>query len=82
MIFSRDTNLEADRIMVELLRQATIGRKWIMLNEQCDLVRSLARSGLRVARDSALGRYLAATPTEVLRRVVNVLDELGVPCVR
>lgn len=47
MIFSRDTDLEADRIMVELLRQATIGRKWMMVDEQCDLVRSLARSGLR-----------------------------------
>ena len=32
--------------MVELLRRATIGRKWIMVDEQCHLVRSLARSGL------------------------------------
>ena len=31
MIFSRDTSLEADRVMVELLRRTTIGRKWIMM---------------------------------------------------
>ncbi len=39
--------------MVELLRRAPIGRKWLMVDEQCDLVRSLARSGLRTRHPEA-----------------------------
>ena len=66
MIFSRDTSLEADRVMVELLRRATIGRKWIMLDQQCDLVRSLARSGLRM-------RYPEADTAEIEARLYDLI---------
>jgi hypothetical protein len=72
MIFSRDTSLEADRIMVELLRRATIGRKWAMLDQQCELVRSLARSGLKT-------RYPDAGPAEIEARLYDLVlgPELG-----
>lgn len=72
MIFSRDTSLEADRVMVELLRQASIGRKWAMLDQQCELVRSLARSGLKM-------RYPDAEPAEIEARLYDLVlgPELG-----
>src|SRR5438876_5174022 len=72
MIFSRDTSLEADRVMVDLLRRATIGRKWIMLDQQCELARSLARSGLRV-------RYPEADTAEIEARLCDLIlgPELG-----
>jgi hypothetical protein len=66
VIFSRDTSLEADRIMVELLRRASIGRKWIMVDEQCDLVRSLARSGLGA-------RYPEADSNEIDARLCELI---------
>jgi hypothetical protein len=72
MIFSRDTSLEADRIMVELLRRASIGQKWTMLDQQCDLARSLARSGLEM-------RYPDADPAEIEARLYDLVlgPELG-----
>ena len=72
MIFSRDTSLEADRVMVELLRQASIGRKWAMLDQQCELVRSIARSGLRM-------RYPDAQPDEIEAQLYDLVlgPELG-----
>ena len=72
MLFSRDTSLEADRVMVELLRRATFGRKWIMLDQQCDLARSLARSGLRM-------RYPEADAAEFEARLYDLIlgPELG-----
>ena len=72
MIFSRDTSLEADRVMVELLRQASIGRKWAMLDQQCELVRSIARSGLKM-------RYPDAEPAEIEARFCDLVlgPELG-----
>ena len=72
MIFSRDTSLEADRVMVELLRRTTIGRKWIMVDQQCDLARSLARSGLRM-------RHPEADPAEIEARLYELIlgPELG-----
>jgi hypothetical protein len=72
MIFSRDTSLEADRVMVELLRRASIGRKWTMLDQQFDLVRSLARSSIKM-------RYPDADPAEVEARLYDLVlgPELG-----
>ncbi len=66
MIFSRDTSLEADRVMVELLRRTTIGRKWIMVDEQWELVRALARSGLQA-------RYPEADSNEIDARLCEVM---------
>jgi hypothetical protein len=66
VIFSRDTSLEADRVLVELLRRATIGRKWIMVDQQCELVRSLARSGLRT-------RYPEADAAEIEARFCDLI---------
>ena len=72
MIFSRDTSLEADRVMVALLRQASIGRKWAMLDQQCEFVRSIARSGLRM-------RYPDAEPADIEARLYDLIlgPELG-----
>jgi hypothetical protein len=72
MIFSRDTSLEADRVMVELLRRASIGRKWTLLDQQCVLVRSLARSGLEA-------RYPEADQAEIEARLYDLVlgPELG-----
>ena len=72
MIFSRDTSLEADRVMVELLRQASIGRKWTMLDQQCALVRTIARSGLKM-------RHPGAEPAELEARLCDLIlgPELG-----
>ena len=66
MIFSRDTSLEADRVMVDLMRKASIGRKWAMVDQQCELVRSLARSGLKL-------RYPDAEPAEIEARLYDLV---------
>lgn len=66
MIFSRDTSLEADRIMVDLLRGATLGRKWLMIDEQYDLVRSLARSGLKTRHPEADSEEIDARLYELI----------------
>jgi hypothetical protein len=58
-----DTEPEAERVLVELLRQAPASRKLEMLGQMNAAVRQLALQGLRVrhpgATEAELRRYLA-----------------------
>jgi hypothetical protein len=58
-----DTAPEAERILIELLRQAPVARKLEMLGQMNAAVRQLALQGLRArhpgATEAQLRRYLA-----------------------
>ena len=58
-----DTQPEAERVLVELLRQASVSRKLEMLGQMNATARQLALQGLRArhpeATEAQLRRYLA-----------------------
>lgn len=61
-----DTRPEAERVQIELLRQAPAWRKLEMVGQMNQTVRTLALSGLRQ-------RYPQATPQELRRRLADLL---------
>jgi hypothetical protein len=61
-----DTHPEAERVQVELLRQAPAWRKLEMVGQLNQTVRTLALSGLRQ-------RHPEATPQELRRRLADLL---------
>ena len=61
-----DTRPEAERVQIELLRQAPAWRKLEMVGQMNRTVRTLALSGLRQ-------RYPQATPEELRRRLADLL---------
>jgi hypothetical protein len=65
MPLSRDTHPEAERIQIELLRQAPPWRKLHMVGQLNGMLRTLALSGLRQ-------RYPQATPEELHRRLADL----------
>ena len=62
---SPDTRPEAERVQIELLRQAPAWRKLHLLAQMNSMVRTLAMSGLRE-------RYPHATPAELRRRLADL----------
>jgi hypothetical protein len=62
---SPDTRPEAERVQIELLRQAPAWRKLHLLAQMNSAVRTLAMSGLR-------RRYPHATPAELRRRLADL----------
>ena len=63
---SADTRPEAERVQIELLRQAPAWRKMQMVGELNQTVCALALSGLRQ-------RFPNATPDELRRRLADLL---------
>ena len=63
---SEDTRPDAERVQIELLRQAPGWRKLHMVGEMNPTVRTLALSGLRQ-------RFPSATPGELRRRLADLL---------
>ncbi len=61
-----DTRPEAERVQIELLRQAPAWRKLELVGQMNLTVRLLALSGLRQ-------RYPEATPDELRRRLADLL---------
>ena len=61
-----DTHPEAERVQIELLRQAPAWRKLEMVGQINQTVRTLALSGLRQ-------RHPQATPEELRRRLADLL---------
>ena len=61
-----DTRPEAERVQVELLRQAPAWRKLQMVDQLNQAARMLALSGLRQ-------RYPHATPAELRRRLADLM---------
>jgi hypothetical protein len=61
-----DTQPQAERVQIELLRQAPPWRKLDMVGQLNQTVRTLALSGLRQ-------RYPQATPQELRRRLADLL---------
>lgn len=61
-----DTTPDADQLQLKLLATAPAWRKIAMLGEMWETVCLLAESGLRQ-------RYPAASPTELRRRLADVL---------
>jgi hypothetical protein len=61
-----DTRPEAERVQIELLRQAPAWRKLEMVGQLNQTVRTLALSGLRQ-------RHPEATPQELRRRLADLL---------
>jgi hypothetical protein len=61
-----DTHPEAERVQIELLRQAPAWRKLEMVGQLNQTVRTLALSGLRQ-------RHPEATPQELRRRLADLL---------
>jgi hypothetical protein len=66
MALFSDTRPEAERVLLELLRQAPPYRKLEMVAQMNETVRALALSGLQE-------RYPQATPEELRRRLADVL---------
>ncbi len=64
--FSRDTGPNAERVLIELLRQAPPSRKLQMVAELNETVRLLALEGLRQ-------RYPKADESELKRRLADLL---------
>ena len=62
---SRDTRLEAERVQIELLRQAPPWRKLHMVAQMNEAVRTLALSGLRQ-------RHPEYTPEELRRSLADL----------
>ena len=60
-----DTRPEAERVQIELLRQAPAWRKLEMVGQLNQTVRTLALSGLRQ-------RHPEATPQELRRRLADL----------
>ena len=65
-ILSRDTDPAAERVLIELMRQAPVWRKLELLAQLNELARALALSGLRQ-------RYPDAGPEELRRRLADLL---------
>jgi hypothetical protein len=61
-----DTRLEAEQVLLELLRQAPAWRKLELVAEMNETVRALVMSGLRE-------RYPHASPEELRRRLADAL---------
>ena len=61
-----DTRPEAERVQIELLRQAPPWHKLHMVGQMNQTVRTLALSGLRQ-------RYPQATPQELRRRLADLV---------
>lgn len=61
-----DTQPQAERVQIELLRQAPPWRKLDMVGQLNQTLRTLALSGLRQ-------RYPQATPQELRRRLADLL---------
>ncbi len=61
-----DTSPEAERVLIELLRAATVARKLEMLGEMNAAVRQLALEGLR-------GRHPEASEVELRRYLADLL---------
>ncbi len=62
---SSDTSPEAERVQIELLRQAPTWRKLHLLAQMNSALRTLALSGLRE-------RYPQAAPEELRRRLADL----------
>ncbi len=62
---SPDTRPEAERVQIELLRQAPACRKLHLLAQMNSAVQTLALSGLRT-------RYPQAAPAELRRRLADL----------
>ena len=62
---SRDTHPDAERVQIELLRQAPAWRKLHMVAQMNSTLRTLALSGLRQ-------RYPDASPDELRRRLADL----------
>lgn len=62
---SRDTSPEAERVLIELLRQAPAWRKLQLTDQMSSMVRDLSLAGLRV-------RHPAATEAELRRRFADI----------
>ena len=62
---SSDTSPEAERVQIELLRQAPTWRKLRLLAQMNSALRTLALSGLRA-------RYPQARPEELRRRLADL----------
>jgi hypothetical protein len=61
-----DTSPEAERVLIELMRQAPVWRRLEIVGEMNETVRLLILSGLRQ-------RHPDATPDELRRRMADIL---------
>lgn len=62
---SRDTSPEAERVLIELLRQTPAWRRLQLADEMSCMVRNLSLAGLRA-------RHPSATETELRRRFADL----------
>jgi hypothetical protein len=80
---SRDTDREAERILVEIMRVLPAWKKLALLDDACSTARALALAGLRTrhpdASEDALRRMLMGLllGEETAARVWGPLDEPG-----
>lgn len=72
MVFSRDTSLDAERVLVEILSRKSLGAKLAMIDDAFATGRLLALSGLRWRHPAA---DAVAIEREFYRRMLG--EELG-----
>ncbi len=72
VVFSRDTSLEAERLLVQLLRRKSLGEKLAMIDGAFATGRMLALSGIR-------WRHPGADPATIEREFYRLMlgEELG-----
>ena len=80
---SRDTDREAERVLVEIMKALPAWKKLALLDDACATARTLALAGLRArhpqASDAALHRMLMGLllGDEIATRVWGPMDEPG-----
>jgi len=80
---SRDTDREAERVLVEVMRALPAWKKLALLDDACATARTLALAGLRArhpqASETALHRMLMGLllGDEIATRVWGPMDEPG-----
>jgi hypothetical protein len=62
---SPDTSPDADRVLIDLLRQAPVGRRLQLTDRMSNFTRSLSMAGLRL-------RHPGANETELRRRFADI----------
>jgi len=78
---SRDTNREAERVLVEIMKALPSWKKLALLDDACSTSRALALAGLRArhpeASEAALHRMLMGLllGEEIATRIWGPLDE-------
>ena len=72
MIFSRDTDREAERVLVDLLRRKSPAEKLAMIDDAWRTLRALHLAGIAQ-------RHPDLTEAEILAMVAELLDRLAIP---